>query len=292
MKLSDSSIQALEKLITGNQLNNGEQLANYRSGPALVEFFNQFGFNEVYPQSGFPSRWEYTQEKMREVNETPSMREVVAAALDPRNFFDTRFDVGNAISYINKYLNYDGYEVCLENASIKVKDLSTSAINLEVKGDLEIHDFITEQIQKSEEKILNGDYDGAITNARSLLEAVMQDIERQLSSDFPAKYDGDMVKLYGRVKSLLKLDPKRTDINKSLTELLSGLFTIVKSLSSLRNCMSDAHARSYKPAKHHAVFIVNSAKTMANFLYDTAIYQGLITDDLVVSHQDVDDTDF
>lgn len=32
----------------------------YRSGPALVRFFNELGFSDVYGK-GFPSRWVYTE---------------------------------------------------------------------------------------------------------------------------------------------------------------------------------------------------------------------------------------
>ena len=43
--------------------------------------------------------------------------------------------------------------------------------------------------------------------------------------------------------------------------------------SFLRNIVSDAHVRTYKPAEHHARLAVNSAKTMCNFLFDTKEYQ-------------------
>ena len=37
--------------------------------------------------------------------------------------------------------------------------------------------------------------------------------------------------------------------------------------------MGDRHAREYKPSKHHAVLLVNTAMTFCNFVFDTFEYQ-------------------
>jgi hypothetical protein len=37
--------------------------------------------------------------------------------------------------------------------------------------------------------------------------------------------------------------------------------------------MGDRHVREYKPARHHAVLVVNAAMTFANFIFDTYAYQ-------------------
>ncbi|PZU98429.1 MAG: hypothetical protein DCE90_04765 [Pseudanabaena sp.] len=101
----------------------------------------------------------------------------------------------------------------------------------------------------------------------------MRDIELACDPNAPEKYDGDMNSLYKRVQKVLNLEATRADINGSLKQVLSGLSSVVAGIASARNRMSDAHARSYKPSKHHAVLVVNSAKTLANFLYDTKEYQ-------------------
>jgi hypothetical protein len=41
----------------------------------------------------------------------------------------------------------------------------------------------------------------------------------------------------------------------------------------MRNKMSDAHAVGYKASKHHAKLAVNSAKTFADFVFDSYSYQ-------------------
>src|SRR6202167_6851937 len=60
------------------------------------------------------------------------------------------------------------------------------------------HAFIMEQIEKCRTKMSQGDYDGAITNARSLVEAVLAAIGKEFDPNAP-NYDGDVPKLNKRV---------------------------------------------------------------------------------------------
>jgi hypothetical protein len=77
-----------------------------------------------------------------------------------------------------------------------------------------------------------------------------------------------MIKLHRRVQKHLNLDPARPDIDSTLKQVLSGLVSVASGLAGLRNKMSDAHVRSYRPMKHHAVLVVNASKTMTNFLFE------------------------
>jgi hypothetical protein len=122
-------------------------------------------------------------------------------------------------------------------------------------------------------KIETGDYSGAITNARSLIEAVCVKIELELDPQKAIGNDGDLVKMFNRVRKLLHLDPSRQDISDSLKQVLIGLSSIINGLAAMRNKMSDAHGVVYKPSRHHAKLAVNSAKTLADFLFDTMSYQ-------------------
>ena len=271
MKLSERTIKALGKITTGD-----EELSPYRSGPMLIELFNEFGSNDVYA-SGFPSRWVFAEDKLRELNGTGQMKEVICHVFDPREFMDTKFQPEAALEYVNKRLAYDGYQVVIDKGRSRIRDSSGSVVevNLPVgESQDDFHIFIDEQVEKAERKIVEGDYDGAITNARSLVESVLCDLERSLDPN-AQDHDGDLLKLYRRVQRLLNLDPARPDIDGSLKQLLSGLFSIVNGLAAVRNRMGDAHARTYKPSKHHAVLTVDAAKTIANFLYETMEFQGL-----------------
>ncbi|MBE0574386.1 MAG: abortive infection family protein [Desulfuromonadales bacterium] len=269
MKITERTISAIGKIATGD-----EHLSTYRSGPQLVRLFNEFGTNDIYGQ-GFPSRWQYAEDKIRSLNGTDAIGALLCQILDPREFMDTEFSMSEAVQYVNARFKYDGYEVVIDNGLAKIRDLAGIAVTCEhpFQGSKkEGHLFIDEQIKKAETKIKEGDYDGAITNARSLLEAVLTELEKTLDKNAPP-YDGDLTKLYKRVQKLLNLEPGRPDIEGPLKQVLSGLSSIVNGMAGLSNKMGDRHVRSYKPNKHHASLVVNTAKTLANFLFETHQYQ-------------------
>ncbi len=270
--ISQETIQAVEKIITGNQI-YGKKLSPYQTGPDLVSFFNQFGSIDSY-QQGFPSRWVYVEEKLKEFNGTGTLGRIIDKSLDPRRFLDPNFSLEEAISFLNVYLKYDRLK--LEKIGdvyklLEIQDLVRLPTPTKISKGLN-QEFIREQIQKCENKISQNDYDGSITNARTLVEAVLRDIENNLDLHAP-KYNGNLIKLYKRVQKLLSLNPKEKEITDNLKQVLSGLTSIVNGISSLRNKISDAHARQYKPSFHHAKLVVNSARTLVSFLFETEEYQ-------------------
>jgi hypothetical protein len=265
MRVSARSITAIGRIVTGD-----EGLSRYRSGPRLVQLFNEYGANDTYGQ-GFPSRWQYAETRLNDRNGTPTLGLLLSEVMDPREFMDTKLDVSAAAEYVNKRLRYDGFEVGIDNGLAKVRHLEGSAVECKTpfEGSVdEGHLFIEEQLQKCEQKIQDGDYDGAITNGRSLLEAVLTELERKLDSS-AQPYDGDLPRLYKRVQRLLNLDPARPEIITPLKQVLSGLAGVVSGLAGISNRMGDRHARTYKPSRRHAVLVVDSAKTLVNFLFDT-----------------------
>jgi hypothetical protein len=116
MKISERTIKRLGEIITGDKA-----LSPYRSGPKLVSFFNDFGTNHTYGD-GFPSRWKFAEDCLRQFNDTPALKKIILSALDPRDFMGaTVYDkesqqnkpanVQDALTYLNEFLAYDGYEV-------------------------------------------------------------------------------------------------------------------------------------------------------------------------------------
>ncbi len=279
MKISERSIKRLAEIVTGDKA-----LSPYRSGPKLVGFFNDLGANHTYGQ-GFPSRWSFAEDCIRQFNDTPTLKKIILAALDPRDFMGaTVYDkqtqqkkpanLQEALTYLNEFLTYDGYEIVPHGKTYDVVDKTRREIVVDVKLEPThlSHAFIMEQIEKCRTKTSQGDYDGAITNARSLVEAVLAAIEKELDSDAP-EYDGDLPKLYKRVQKHLNLSPENPKISNSLKQTLTGFISIIGGLSGLSNKMGDRHVREYKPAAHHAVLIVNAAMTFSNFIFDTYAYQ-------------------
>lgn len=279
MKISERSIKRLGEIITGDKA-----ISPYRSGPKLVSFFNEFGANHTYGQ-GFPSRWSFAEDCIRQFNDTPTLKKIIVSALDPRDFMGaTVYDrttqenkpasLQDALTYLNEFLAYDGFEIVPHGKSYDIVDRTRGEIVVDVKLEPShlSHAFIMEQIEKCRTKTSQGDYDGAITNARSLVEAVLAAIEKEFDSNAP-DYDGDLPKLYKRAQKHLNLSPENPKINNSLKQTLIGFISIIGGLSGLSNKMGDRHVREYKPAAHHAVLIVNAAMTFSNFIFDTYAYQ-------------------
>jgi len=276
-KIAKRTISALQRIVTGNQVESLKKaLSPYRSGPALVAFFNDLDpqSNHAYGD-GFGSRWSFVEARLDEMNGTPSIIVAIEAAVEPATYLDTEFPVAEAIHYLNKYLAFDGFEILPSGRGYRLRPIGESLVSVEMEfapNQHASHEFIGEQIAKCDRKLREEDYDGAITNARSVVEAVLADIEARLD-EAPPPYDGDLAKLYKRVQKALNLDPDRQDINDSLRQLLRGLVNIVGGIAPLRNKMGDAHVRTYKPARHHAKLAVNAAKTFLDFVYDTFEFQ-------------------
>lgn len=271
MNVSEYTIEFLGTLVAGDVPG-----LPYRSGPQLVKFFNQFGARDVYPSGGgFPTRRIYAQDKVRELNGSVALKDVIAKIVDPREFRNAEKSVEDVVTLLNENLKYDGYEIVRDGHLFKVRELSAGRVKLDSSA--RVPDELTqltidENIRKCETKLSDGDFSGAITNARSLIEAVLIGIEKDFDSDASA-YDGDLLKLYKRVQKLLNLEPDRKDISDPLRQILSGLTSIVNGLAAMRNKMSDAHAATYRPSRHHAKLAVYAATTLADFLFETKNYQ-------------------
>jgi hypothetical protein len=271
VKVSDYSIEFLGNVVAGDVPG-----FPYRSGPQLVKFFNHFGARDVYPAGGgFPTRRIYAQDKIRELNGSVPLKEAIAKALDPREFARDEKSIDDAVALVNENLKYDGYEVARDGHFFKVRELRAGRVTLDASA--RVPDELTqltidENIRKCEAKLSEGDFSGAITNARSLIEGVLIGIEKDLDPAAPV-YDGDLVKLYKRTQKLLNLEPDRKDISDPLRQILTGLTSVVNGLAAMRNKMSDAHAATYRPSRHHAKLAVYAATTLADFLFETRNYQ-------------------
>ena len=229
MKVSKQSISALGSVITGEA-----NLSPYRSGPDLVAFFNQFcDVQDKYDGKGFPSRWMYAEEKLRELNNSRQFTDALLAAVDPRHFLDTDWDCEAVVERLNRFLEYDGYAIRRQGLRWEVIAVAGDTVEVlnpfEGSADL-THEFIAQQLYKSKERLERGDYDGAITNARSLLEAVLSALERKYDPE-PPDYDGNLLKLYRRVQQHLNLTPGQ----EVLPTVYDRFFRIGKCGSRSRN---------------------------------------------------------
>jgi hypothetical protein len=270
MQISARTITALQKVLTGDPLDHGGRaVAPYRKCPDLMRFFHEFGFNDVYTWGGGqPTRWVYAEERIRDLSGKADLRRVIETAVDPLHFAETEFPVTGAVEHLNRYLARDGFELRPAGDRYRLHATGASlatASELESAVEAGSMEFVREQIDKCQAKLGTLDHDGAVTNARSMLEAVLLEIEKRTVPP-SAPYDGDLVKLYRRVQKALNLDPARPDIPDSLKQVLTGLVSLVNGIAAARNQMGDAHARKYKPMAHHARAVINGALTVADFV--------------------------
>lgn len=259
MKISSISIDNLANIIT---------TCPYRSGPALVALLNDFFEEKDEYRTGFPSRIAYVKNKIGHLNGSEKLKNLIQEIFHLSHFEGGLSEMKTVLNRLNTFLLKDGFLIEIEETSrgIRGKVKSTDSNLAYVKNIPISHEFINEQIVKCRGKLSSfpPDIDGAITNARSLSESVMEFVLTELEVEVP-KYEGNINSLYKAVKKQLNLEPYK-DLADSLKEILSGLSSIVNGLAGLSNQVSDRHARKYKSLPYHAHLAVNSSFTLCEFL--------------------------
>lgn len=114
MNLSQKSLEMLREMIN--------ERTEYRSGPTLINFFNNLGFNESYGQ-GFPSRWIFTDECLKKINGTPRLDECIKQIFAPINFINRLPELDQHLREFNQYLAFDKWRVTRSGAEIAFKTL-------------------------------------------------------------------------------------------------------------------------------------------------------------------------
>lgn len=267
--ISGTSITELARIITGDS-----KVSPYRTGSSLVDFFNNFSDKKEKYEQGFPTRFSYARDKIHQLNDLNLIKPVIEAALNPRQFLHTAFDVSKVSENLNIHLAYDDLKVIKIGTVYVLQKTNTESISSNLFN--QHHDintlYIIEHLSKCDKKLSEGDFSGAITNARSLVENILLELEEK-THPADKKYNGDINKLYSKLYKTLNLDPANREITDSMRELMSGLISMVNGLAGLRNSASDAHGSRYTPKQHHAKLAVNSAKTISDFLVESYQYQ-------------------
>jgi len=260
VKISNKVTEQLGKLIAGD---TGS--APYLTGPKLVTFYNECGFEDIYAE-GFPSRWRYSTDKIVKSNGTPRLKKILEEFVDPRRFGGDEQLADKIVNEINQLIKYDGFALIKKGETYKVAYIQGNFIEPEAVSTIG-HEFVSEQIEKCQQKIATDDFNGAITNARTLCEAVLIHIIETIEKT-EIKNDGNVINLWTRAKKALKLDLKKDEIPDFLFQILSGLDTTVNGLAGLSNNAGDRHANKFNTKRHHAKLAVNSTMTFCDFLID------------------------
>lgn len=138
MILQDKTLEKLRDLIN--------EETEYRSGPKLVSFFNDLGFNDSYGQ-GFPSRWFYTDEKLKKINGTPELDICIKKLFAPVNFVDRIKDLDNYIKSFNQYLAFDKWKVVRDGTEIKFEKLDKVTID-EPENTINEDEFLKKEFEE------------------------------------------------------------------------------------------------------------------------------------------------
>ena len=277
MELSAKTLARLTDIITGEP-----EISPCKSGRDLIDFFREFGERDLYGQD-FPARSTYTLETLRKFNGTARMKDIVCRAFD---FFDEdSFDAESAAAAFNGVLKHDGFSLVIEyrngwmqgsdyiqvNPYFELRPLYSAVIDPKSLFAVS-HQSIAEQVAKSNSRLDEGDYSGAISSAYTLVEELIKLI--LLEKDVAIKNtEGDIRALFKHLRVPLNLDPSMPNIATPMKPILEGLQKVVAGLYEVANKAGDRHARQYNPAGHHAKLAINAAFVICEFLIESCNYQ-------------------
>ena len=126
--------------------------------------------------------------------------------------------------------------------------------------------YIRNLAERAQKDIAKGEYDSALTKARTLLEEVFCYVIGMRGAK--TNKSGEIRTMYNQVRELYHMH-QNADTDRRINGLLSGLEKILTGIAEMRNCSSDAHGvglRRIKIKSYHALLFVNSALTMADFV--------------------------
>ena len=260
---------ALVQLIVGEKaLEREEPLTRYRTMRDIEHFFEVANIEVSNPRG--EGRGNLVR-RLVKTQDRETFGRLCAAVVSPAEFAGAAaLSHEAAADHLNAFLRADGAELVYNGTKYTVRRLNERrTVTAPVVAASILSDaYVLEQLDKCDDKLSGRDYDGAITNARTLLEAVLFELQAQLVGQRD-DFGGDLPKLFKSVMKAMKLDDARPDLDDRFKDVVRGLVMTVNGLAPLRNKMSDGHAREHAPEPHQARAVVNASKTVAVFLVET-----------------------
>lgn len=252
----------------------------YLRGRDLCELSCEFGDQLDYDgnEAGL-SRWQYLDnlvvyciknnscsELLKHLFARQRFQEILSGH-SPKEIEDAyKIIINKVLEGINGCLYFNGNELVIVGSNYIVRPIETKIELRAPTTKLVDREYIKDILERAEQEIEQGNYDSAITKARTLLEEVFcYVVESKYESP---KTKGGIQALYNQVKDLYKMHGD-TEMDKRINALLSGLEKIVSSVAEMRNKNSDAHgvgANRINIEEHHARLFLNAAITMAEFI--------------------------
>lgn len=248
------------------------------SGPKICDIAKKFGSTLEYAK--MRSRWQYMFDLIDYGIKLGQIDSILAYLFDESNFIreangldKDEFEryrsksIESALDRINTILHFDGNKLIINAKRVSLVSISPSAPEISVNNVKNIdRDYIKSLSDRAIANVDSGNYDSALTQARTILEETFDYVLEKQNIQPSSK--GDINKLYKQVKDEYKMHEDK-NADKRINRLLSGLENIVSAVSEMRNKNSDSHGvgeRRLIIDKHHARLAVNSATTMADFI--------------------------
>jgi len=170
MILCKTTLKCLREIIN--------EKSEYRSGPQLVQFFNDLGFKDSYGQ-GFPSRWAFTDERLEKINGTPALDLCIKNTFAPVNFIGRNQQLDLLIKEFNQYLAFDKWKVIRQIADVCFQKLERVEIESE-DPEVPENDFLSREFTNID--LMKLKLDDGITD---VLQYRIKEIEKCFSSGSP-----------------------------------------------------------------------------------------------------------
>lgn len=225
----------------------------YYSGPDLCELSTMFGLPVTYYKTGGNlSRWMYMRDLLVYIEKHGRTADLLAYVFDFARFESLQLVgtteqiretynkiVQGAIDKINSILLFSGIQLQIVNKQFVLTKAGEIVVFEAPKVKMVTYEYIRELPERIKDDIAKKDYDSVVTKSRTLLEEVMIYIMEQMTKE-RYKSNGDLMKMYAEVKSLLNMTQNK-DWDIRINDLLSGINKIVDAIGKMRNMNSDAH---------------------------------------------------
>lgn len=286
MLLSPTSIDKLTNIITGyagltSKINKSEIdriLEVSGSGDVICTYEECFSEHSDIINNPLYSKTEFKQEKyvrlqLEKINGTSRIHDFIIVYF--KHIYDYADEPEEVVEYLNRYFDTDGYSVEKIESSdeYKIYSLDDCLVNYDClfkESERGNYILINEHNEKCFNKIKLGDYTGAITNSRSLLEQLLCEIKAErlrTQGQRVSGYNGDIGQLIDNTFPLINFQLGQIGAaQRAYEKLENGFKDLISGLAILRIGMSDAHSITYVPTQKDAILAVNTAKTLANFI--------------------------
>ena len=285
----------------------------YLTGPMLCSISTQFGlvvrydFNTANDKKQNKSRWTYLTDLFEYCINNDTCSNLLLYLFSQNNFTNEIFKrnvkdysyeyqelndkeinyaheiiIERVIKEINKLLKFSQKELVIVSDNIIIKP-TTDDIKIETPKIKNMDGkYIQSKANQAKLHMEQGQYDTALTQARTILEEVFCYVLERKNIEPIAT--GKIGELYKQVREVYNMHiDDNTD--KRVKKLISGLNSIVDAIAEMRNNISDAHGQGTKRisiSDYHAKLAVNSAIIISDFIL--SVYEHASCCKIAASH--------